>query len=151
MLEELRVKKLDFPRKLESLTNEPIKGDFSRHMQSNTTAQSSGGVLLSSKPDPFLFKKNAFHSWTTSNVGPNAARNEDMTSAEWVLQGKKLEPKVPVAQRPASEQLKSFTQPDPRVAIETLDPHHPGNAGFKVSRYYCKYSGAFVCPRERCG
>lgn len=147
MLQELREKKLEFPRKLESLTKESVKNDFSQHM--NSTAQSSGGVLLTTKPDPFLFRKNEFPTLGATKQASSATQDENKAPAIWG-EGK-LEIKAPEARKFTAGQLKALTKPGIRETYESIDPHDPANPGFNAARYYCEYSEAFVCPRERCG
>lgn len=156
-LEEMRDKKLEFAEKLEILTQDSVKTNYSEYMPSSHGGSVSSG-WNSQKPDPFLYKKNDFPHLRRQDLRDRAApvenpvakpQSENDPPSTW-RQPKNLFPDAPAAKQPTPEQLQTATAPSARSTYEALDPHDPDHPGFNAARYYSEWTESFLCPRDRC-
>lgn len=150
-LEEMREQKLEFSDKLQTLTKNTIKSNYSQYMPSSY-AGSVSSTGNSQQPDPFLYKNNEFPHLARQNLRDKpapAAKTENEAPKAWEQQ-KNLFPNAPAAQQPTPEQLKAATAPSARTFYDAMDPHHPDHPSFNAARYYSAYTDAFNCPVARC-
>ncbi|KAM5344840.1 hypothetical protein ACJ41O_010702 [Fusarium nematophilum] len=157
VLEDMRDKKLDFSRKLETLTHAPVKANYTNYMPSSYGGYGNAGGAAESKPDPFMFEKNQFPKLSAPGaaLAPGSSTDKDdkgkgKAAGAW-SQGKNLFPNASPAQRPTADQLQAATSPSPRQQFECLDPNHPDHPSFNVARCYSAYTDKYGCPIVGCG
>lgn len=171
MLDELREKKLAFPRQLENITKESVKNNYTSFVTTSNESiaakcecwNESGGdaeqLQLRKEDFPGLPKASGHATVSKvevkSNLDDNDKENETILAPDtraWLLETKKdLFKDAKPAQRPDVNQLAAAIAPGPRALFEAMDEHDPGHPSYNVARYYSDIVELFICPRVRCG
>lgn len=157
-LEDMREQKLEFPNKLEALTEQTVKANYTKYMPSTHGHGSTIGSPAYSKSDPFTLKKNEFPSLTNQSSSSETqgfdhfqggAKLENEAPSGWDT-GKKLFRDAPPARQPTKEQLEEANAPNARILFEAMDPDHPNHPSFNSARYYSEFTEKFSCPKVGC-
>jgi hypothetical protein len=158
MLDEMREKKLEFPRQLEALTKESVKNNYARYLSFDDTTKSGLGWRDSQDHElsfgevdfPTLSDKSEQTRQTRdTETDENRQPNEEGKSA-WG-EKKNLFPGAPPARKPTVAQLEYTTKPSPRMEFESMDPDDPDNPSFNAARYYSDIIEQYICPKAGCG
>ncbi|KAK7432383.1 hypothetical protein QQZ08_000945 [Neonectria magnoliae] len=158
ILEDMREQKLEFPKKLEALTEQTVKANYTKYMPSTHGRGSIIGSLAPRQPDPFLLKQNEFPSLTTQSSGSEnqgfdhfqgGVKLDNEKSSSWNTDKKPFQD-APPARQPTKEQLEEVTMPNVRILFEAMDPNHPNHPSFNSARYYSKFTEKFSCPKVGC-
>lgn len=129
IITELREKKLEFPRRLEKLTQQPIKSNFANHMPSTKPKDYGDDVWEAPKdPDPFKLEETEFPELPT---GPQPSEEAKAPSSE-------------------SQQTPAPTVPSAIDMYHSENRDDPSHPDFNVARYLNKYSEKYECPNMFC-
>lgn len=157
VLDEMREKKLEFTRQLETLTNEPVKNNYTSYV-TQRRIPSPGHAWGDVEDSGSKFTDVDFPG--LPQKGGNAAEQAPKPSAEGDHQaseggawnGKEnLFPDAPPAQKPTASQLQAASEPSPRVVFQSMDADDPDNPAFNAARYYSDVIKQYICPKIRCG
>ncbi|KID79409.1 uncharacterized protein G6M90_00g019960 [Metarhizium brunneum] len=157
VLDEMREKKLEFPRQLETLTKESVKNNYTSYV-SPKQGGSPRHIWRDVRDQGFSFTEMGFPELSnearhTTGETPKSDKDEFHQSeakAAWGG-GKDLFPGAPPAQMPTRSQLDTATTPSPRMIFESMDADDPDNPAFNASRYYSDIIEQYICPKVRCG
>ena len=152
MLDDMREKKLEFPRMLQALTKHSIKGNYSSYFSahSDTASSKQGQWFVPDRRPAFTIKDQDFPNLASQKAdSASVAATQKETHSGWDNK-KNLFPNAPAAQRPTDEQLEAATGPSARSIHESMDPEHPNHPGFNVRRYHNAEAELFICPKPLC-
>ncbi|EHK25977.1 uncharacterized protein TRIVIDRAFT_73413 [Trichoderma virens Gv29-8] len=144
VLDELREEKLAFPRRLEQLTQESIKGNYMKYMPSPNDKSYITGWYVEDKPTPFKMVPEEFPDLSTTAKAKGSIRLPLRLLSD-TNRGNNVE-------APNSVQ---HTQPAFNSGVTTviagMDPDDPNSPSFNVARYYCSITEKYNCPKRLCG
>ncbi|QUC22428.1 uncharacterized protein UV8b_06669 [Ustilaginoidea virens] len=150
-IDELREKKLEFPRRLERLTKEAVKNNYTNFALPKPSAGSyraepdaKDSALQWAGSDSLHLPVESGKNTAAGNDGGNAAR--DGEAVAWNEQMKLHPDAQAVEKKPAPSQ-----EGAERVLHHSTDPDDPDSPGFNAARYYSDIIGQYICPKNRCG
>jgi hypothetical protein len=157
-LDDLREKKLEFPRILEALTKQPVKGNYANCFTPDPQYASGthdDWAVLEAEPEIVVSNNDkVYPALATTSTHSRADKKEPIRKADepmaWSVK-KNLFPNATPAQKQTPEQLEAATASSVQDYEEDMDIDAPDHPKFNVGRYLCPYAGKFVCPKVRCG
>ncbi|KAK5993942.1 hypothetical protein PT974_07380 [Cladobotryum mycophilum] len=155
MVDELREAKLEFPRRLEQLTKQPLKNNFAQYMPYHNSL--AGEPELEFVVEPTAHKPaiklttEEFPSLSdAAGKGPKTTRHpttSPTSSSETDSANNNGKPAPPGWSLRVSHDGNTSGV---KVGCEWLDPDHPDCPSFNSARYYCSIAERWNCPRTRC-
>ncbi|KHN95628.1 uncharacterized protein MAM_06469 [Metarhizium album ARSEF 1941] len=154
VLDEMREKKLEFARRLEVLTKEAVKNNYTSFVSPKQSA--SPRHIWRDAQDPGFNLTEVEFPGLSNKAGPTTPRStvdgDHQNEAKTAWKGKKtLFPGATPAKTLTESQLNTVATPGPRMAFESMDPDDPDNPAFNAARYYSDVIEQYVCPKVRCG
>ena len=153
-LEELREKKLAFPRRLQALTKESVKNDYTSFVSPSQYSDWPSDWRDAHVAEPFTSQEDDFPPLSAVKDAKTAQQNDDASGSErpnaW-QRNEQLFPGAKPAKSTTAQELKAVTGPSVRMLHQALDLDGPGHPGFNAARYYSDIIEQFLCPKTRCG
>ncbi|KAH6611433.1 hypothetical protein Trco_001453, partial [Trichoderma cornu-damae] len=168
VLDELREEKLEFPRRLEQLTQESVKGNYMKYMPSTHSRSSASGWYAEENATSIGMAWEQFPTLTATN-GAVEAITSSMSDGK---HGKKSKPLDSIQQPPFQPAIKAdvatffdgdyetpdlieFSPPPASKPVVTtvpagMDPDDPSNPSFNAASFYCSITEKFNCPKSLC-
>lgn len=128
VIEEIREKKLEFPRKLAALTQKPVKNNYENFMPSAGSVDPELGWTTTEDAALFKLSDGDFPALSSETKGTILKTSTLVQKEEGITSG-------------------GLTA---RAIFDAMDPHDPEHPLFNVGRYCCEFTGKFNCPKDRC-
>ncbi|KAL7937282.1 putative C2H2 finger domain protein [Trichoderma chlorosporum] len=174
LLDELREAKLEFPRRLEQLTRESIKGNYMKYMPSNNATSSISGWFVEKEPSSFKMVPEEFPNLPIASDGQtqsstvfklpfrpaNKKETASVTNNEKKTQGATRLPlrllsdinrDNTVDTQVSAQRPQPAFKPGVTTIVAGMDPDDPNSPSFNVARYQCSITEKFNCPKQLCG
>ncbi|KAL7811733.1 RNA polymerase III transcription factor IIIC subunit domain-containing protein [Trichoderma aethiopicum] len=156
VLDKLREEKLEFPRRLQELTKEPVKGNYTKYMPSTTAGSTISGWNMDKEPASFNLIEEEFPGLSDTEEG--GAQLTETTS--WSKSKPRtgggngnIEAKhgLRLPFQPAKQAARPSFRPGVTTITAGMDPDDPDCPSFNAARYYCMYTDKYNCPKRLCG
>lgn len=155
----MREKKLSFQRRLEEITQEPVKMNFADYVTPDIGASWLGKTEAA--PMESVCSDTDFpqlHSEGNNGSDTNEFKKVNNSASDVPFQGAWGTADVtsvwgstntPI--QPTADELEAATAPGPRMAYDQRDIDDPDHPSFNAARYYCDILEKFNCPKVGCG
>ncbi|KAL6876041.1 RNA polymerase III transcription factor IIIC subunit domain-containing protein [Trichoderma longibrachiatum] len=156
VLDKLREEKLEFPRRLQELTKEPVKGNYTKYMPSTTAGSTISGWNMDKEPTSFKLIEEEFPGLSdTEEGGAQLTETTSWSKSKPRTGGGNGNVEAQPVLRPPFRPAKQTARPSFRPGVTTItagmDPDDPDCPSFNAARYYCMYTDKYNCPKRLCG